>query len=209
MVRVESIILKLRYFTKRPNWGDALNPYLIGKLAGVDILRYGEEPPCAGMHLLGMGSIIHWATANSVVWGTGAVSRSVRLHEKPAQILAVRGPLTRLVCMKQGIGCPEVYGDPALLLPRIYTPSCKVDYDVGVILHYVDQQSTFADQCRAEGVKLIDVCADTERFIDDVCSCAAIFSSSLHGLLCFYRPTTGTVRESVRQNEYQGAGFPV
>ncbi len=179
------MIVKLRYFTKRPNWGDALNPYLIKKLIGVDVLRYGQQPPPAGTHLLAMGSILHWANADSIVWGTGAVSPAARLPTRPSRILAVRGPLTRQICLKHDIGCPEVYGDPALLLPRIYAPSARRErYDVGVILHYVDKQSEFAQRCRAECVKLIDVYADTEQFVDEVCSCAAVLSSSLHGLIC-------------------------
>lgn len=179
--------ITVKYFQKCANWGDALNPYLLAKIfPAATIVEKGQEDDVQGKHLLAIGSIIHWASEGTIVWGTGAILPNLRLAHRPKSVLAVRGPLTRRVLKQQGVPCPDVYGDPALLLPRFYRPASKSTHSgrVGIIPHYVDKDSGIVKRLENAGAKAIDVFAEIEHFVDDVCSCRCILSSSLHGLIC-------------------------
>jgi pyruvyltransferase len=140
--------LPLFYWDARPQWGfanfgDALSEALIERIIGKNI-TIATSSFNEGKKLLAIGSIMNYAKEGDVVWGTGVNGKS------PAQaysfthldVRAVRGPLTREFLLKRGIACPEVYGDPTLLLP-IYFPEFKKSdnpsYDFVVIPHYSDE----------------------------------------------------------------------
>lgn len=134
-----------------------------------------------------IGSIISWMTTpRSVIWGSGVVYENHKISSIPSSVLAVRGPLTRDYLMKQGIACPEIYGDPALLFPRYYKPVVEKKHKVGIIPHFRDKKNPLVEQLRCEeGVSVIDV-QDVARwtlFIDRINECEVILSSSLHGII--------------------------
>jgi hypothetical protein len=136
--------------------------------------------------VIAMGSILKFADAETTVWGTG-LSRLDSPVCPNAEYLAVRGPLTRDVVLASGGQCPPVYGDPALLLPGIYTPkalSQPKTHKVGLILHHNHQG--FEAQV-PEDWTVIDIIAknddEIEQFIEDLCSCEVIMSTSLHGII--------------------------
>jgi pyruvyltransferase len=165
-----------------PNWGDALNPVLVELLSG-----------CKVQHLDGffhdrflvIGSILGAANGRAQVWGSGFIHEGESVMEPPRAIFAVRGPLSRAALLKAGIDCPEVYGDPALLLPRFFNPEVPKQFDVGIIPHAVDKHLPWIQKQRnAPGILVIDVEGGTWEFIRAVKSCKAILSSSLHGLIC-------------------------
>jgi len=64
---------------------------------------------------------VKYSNAQTVVWGSG-VSGQERSFVHPQNILSVRGPKTKEFCDRYQVKCPEVYGDPALLLSRVYRP---------------------------------------------------------------------------------------
>jgi pyruvyltransferase len=76
-------------------------------------------------------------------------------------------------------------GDPALLMPRFYKPDVKIVVGrIGIVPHYIDYE--FATQLLSEidkSVFVIDVRSEPEAFIDNLLSCQAVISSSLHGLI--------------------------
>ena len=126
-----------------------------------------------------VGSIIHYADNNSIVWGAGLISPNHKPRGNP-KIRAVRGPLTRKKLLDLGHECPEVYGDPALLYPRYYTPKAEKKHKLGIIPHYKDKQNPWLKHQKA---KIIDIQGGVNQVVDDVCSCEAIISSSLHGVI--------------------------
>lgn len=137
--------------------------------------------------VLCIGSIISWmTTSKSVIWGSGVVYPNQKLPAIPQKVLAVRGPLTRKYLLSHGVCCPEVYGDPALLFPKYYRPSAGKKYKIGIIPHFRDKslikQLSFVEDSE---VLVIDVqnIKPWTRFIDDICSCECIASSSLHGII--------------------------
>jgi pyruvyltransferase len=134
---------------------------------------------------MAIGSILWMANARTEVWGSGYIGEGMVVQERPRAIHAVRGPLTREALIKAGIDCPEVYGDPALLLPRFFDPEVPKKYEVGIIPHYVDKGHRWVERHRTtSGILIIDVTGDLWEFVRAVKSCKAILSSSLHGLIC-------------------------
>ena len=140
-----------------------------------------------------MGSILPWAIdKNTIIWGSGTLSSQDPLWntiEKPLSVRAVRGPLTRQLLLSRGIDCPEVYGDPALLFPRFYSPNVEKRYKFGVILH-VSTQANSAVYSKLNAILggnmlIINLkqFSSWNSFIDDICSCNTILSSSLHGII--------------------------
>ena len=171
------------WYKANMNVGDALNGYLIEKLTRRKIIWVNPKVWLM-KHYLVIGSILHFASRKSVIWGSGAISEQREIGEV-TEVLAVRGPLTQRLLQSKGISCPENYGDPALLLPRIYDEKVEKCFRLGIIPHYKDKNNELITKVLdEEGVCLIDVETDNvESFIDSVRACQHIMSSSLHGLI--------------------------
>lgn len=137
--------------------------------------------------VLCIGSIITWMTTpKSIIWGSGIVYPNKTISAIPKKVLAVRGPLTRDYLLSRGIECPEIYGDPALLFPRYYKPQVEKKFKLGIVPHFRDKRNHILDVFRKDrDVLIIDVqnVHPWTRFIDDICSCEFIASSSLHGII--------------------------
>lgn len=164
------------------NWGDALSPLLVEALSGRSAVHVD------GLHhdrYLAIGSILGGANERAEVWGSGYIRAGEKTAHPPRAIHAVRGPLTRKTLLDQGIDCPEVYGDPALLLPMFYNPCVEKKYALGLIPHYVDKEHPVVQKCRNDPhILVIDIEDALDRFVVGVKSCDVIVSSSLHGLIC-------------------------
>lgn len=164
------------------NWGDALSPVLVGLLSGKPVIHLD------GLHhdrYLAIGSILGGANERAEVWGSGFIRENESVIGRPRAVHAVRGPLSRALLLKQGIACPEVYGDPALLLPRFFNPNEPKRYSIGIIPHYIDKGHPWLEQYRHDPqVLILDIENDIQNFVRSVKSCKVILSSSLHGLIC-------------------------
>lgn len=197
------------------NWGDDLNYYLLRKLTGRPVICYHNFKLAKWFHLknyMCIGTMMDAddvINAQTVVWGSG-VSGQERSFVHPRNILSVRGPKTKEFCDRYQVKCPEVYGDPALLLPLVYQVRMQVlrkrsatrllrkrseqssnqssKFKLGIIPHIVDQQHPVIQEIRekyADEILIIDL-AHYERWtdvIDQICSCEKILSSSLHGII--------------------------
>jgi hypothetical protein len=164
----------------RPNFGDALTPWLIRRIAGRHPIFVRPEDPRPKYFVV--GSVIGYATRACTVWGAGIMSASDPISPA-AQLRAVRGPLTRARAIARGAECPEVYGDPALLLPRLYQPARPKRSGGGLVPHFSDMPR-LGSNCRPpEGIELIDVQDAIETVIDRIATSSFIASSSLHGLI--------------------------
>lgn len=184
------------------NWGDDLNYYFLRELTGRPVVFYHNFKLAKWLHLknyLCIGTLldaVEYANAQTIVWGSG-VSGQERTFVPPNNILAVRGPKTKEFCDRYGIDCPEVYGDPALLLPLVYKASppalpnregASKKYRLGIIPHVVDQQHPVIREIKekyADKILVIDLAHYVKwtDVIDQICSCEKIVSSSLHGLI--------------------------
>lgn len=120
---------------------------------------------------------------NVIILGSG-----VRMNiDKPnisniRKVFCVRGPLSRTFLQDYKVDVPEIYGDPALLLPRYYTPK-KVQHcigKIGVVGHLSNYQKY---QNLRDPFVPISPLEPWNIVVDSICSCKCILSSSLHGLI--------------------------
>lgn len=173
------------------NWGDYVNLVLAGLISNKKVFPYQYVTSKETIAM--MGSILPWAIdENTIVWGSGCLDSNDSLWEsvdKPKRVLAVRGPLTRDVLLKNGIDCPEIYGDPALLFPRYYSPQIEKKYQYGVILHVstdiTESILSKVESMYGNSVLLINPkkLNHWNEFIDSILFCENILSSSLHGII--------------------------
>ncbi len=177
------------------NWGDDINYFFLREIIKKPILIYNRISLAYRLKLknyLVIGSTIDMlCTNNTEVWGAGLIDEKKLLRIKPRKVYAVRGPLTRKKLLEQGIECPEVYGDPALLIPRYYKPNVKKKYSFGFIPHRSNLDTinnfTFDGEplSQRKEVLVIDL-SKYEKWtdiVDQICSCENIISASLHGLI--------------------------
>ena len=189
---INSNIYTWDYKIKPYNWGDSVNVKLAELISTKTIIPYKYSYKKGTIAM--MGSILPWAIdKNTIIWGSGTLSSQDPLWntiEKPLSVRAVRGPLTRQLLLSRGIDCPEVYGDPALLFPRFYSPNVEKRYKFGVILH-VSTQANAAVYSKLNAIlgggNMLIInpkqFSSWHSFIDDICSCNTILSSSLHGII--------------------------
>ena len=164
------------------NLGDILNPYLIEKISGLPPIFAAKGSRC-----FAIGSILpHVKDDDIVVWGSGSPRASHMINSK-ATFLAVRGPLSRQVVLDNGGKCPEIYGDPALLLPKYYTPRSisNKSGSIGLILHHYHKSNALPFSM--VNINLISVLRignkEIEAFIDEIFACTFVLSTSLHGII--------------------------
>lgn len=183
------LILNASIKRSHANWGDDINPVLVKLLCPNKriILRSESYNIKNKQTYLCIGSILSWMTEpNSVVWGSGVVYPEQKIIKKPSKVLAVRGPLSREYLINQGIDCPEVYGDPALLFPTLYQPKTIKKYKLGIIPHFRDKKLSLVKKLiQNKGAVLVDVenMSPWTKFIDTINECEYVITSSLHGMI--------------------------
>lgn len=117
---------ELRFGPRIDNFGDLIGPLVIGKM------RIGRgntlNSAVAGLktgsisRLLSVGSVMHMAKTGDTVWGTGINGKVADAEHafRSLDIRALRGPLTQSrLRLVHGVDSPNVFGDPALLLPNL------------------------------------------------------------------------------------------
>jgi len=170
----------------KDNYGDLLGKYLVEKISKKTVVfawpkKFSIYDWFSPIYV-SIGSVLANVNYKCIVWGSGIIDRKTII--KKAKFLAVRGPQTRKVLLAQGFSVPEIYGDPALLLPRFFSPKVAKKFKIGVIPHYNDYktvQKWFDDQ---EDILLIDLMTnDVETKTIEILQCEKIISSSLHGII--------------------------
>ena len=158
------------------NFGDILTPSL---------LNYFGIPHTFVSHFsqaeaICVGSIARRAGSGVKVLGSGIISKRDRVVPN-ADWKFVRGPFTRRQVLKFGGSCPEVYGDPALLLPLLVASSDK-NYEVGIVPHNVDYNYVKEKYNKSNIIGLGT--RNYKNVVDKITQCKQIISSSLHGIIC-------------------------
>ena len=193
-LKIRASGLRMNYdITPTNNWGDVLSQFLLehfsGKKLNKDDVFYFDDAAYMldkNGKIVGIGSSMKYVRPDDYVWGTGCIDE-YHVGNKPKKVYSVRGPLTRDVLLKRGWDVPEVYGDPALLFPKVYNPTIEKKYKIGLIPHCVDFHSLDGlksiNHMEDMGIKIINVTSGIYEFIDQLKECEIIISSSLHGLI--------------------------
>lgn len=167
---------------KQPNVGDLLSKVIFDLL-----LRYkGVKSLCSHQtfRVSFLGSVIQFLTGNAIVYGSGFLYESVvskfALEKVKLDIRAVRGPNTKRMLENAGYIVPEIYGDPAILLPMFYQPKiATVKKDYIVIPHWRKTQDYYSKKYPV----LSTLTSDWQHFIDEIVSSNLVISASLHGVI--------------------------
>ena len=179
--------VNINYWGEAPNLGDSISPVIVRYMLekkGINENQLVSET----RHLYAVGSVLTAGIQDCTVWGSGILNADIsyRVKNRKLDIRAVRGPLTRLLLQDYGYSVPSVYGDPAIIFPEIYSPKkIKKMYSIGLVVHkdYKIEKS-ISNKDLLKHIKIINIKTDNyEVFIDEICSCKKIISSSLHGII--------------------------
>lgn len=167
------------YWCRANNFGDWLTPVLLK--------HYGLTPifTCAyDAHIISVGSIMeqipHLYKGN--ILGTGMITNTSNLSFPEANIIGVRGYLTK---KSLNLNNTIVYGDPGLLISRIIPPKVSIKkYKVGILPHISDKYTNPIKQfSNKKNIKVIDPQQSPINVAKEIRTCSHILSSSLHGLI--------------------------
>ena len=178
------------------NFGDAVNNIFWNKITNKNInyKSIKNNNYYKNIHFITTGSIMHLLNNKSIILGTGCISDDIKYipKYKPIVVISVRGPLTRNVLLNNGINCPEIYGDPLIMMPCIYDKYKSIkDNVIGIIPHYKDKNNKLINILKKNlennnlTVKIIDINigSNYKKLIDEINNCKYIISSSLHGII--------------------------
>ena len=159
-----------------PNFGDCLSPWIISKITGKEV-HYSED----ANKLVGLGSILHHHEIQDgdTIWGTGfRCGLSDTVKAKNLEIQAVRGPLTRNRLLELGYECPEIYGDPAILMHMLYHPKIEKRYKTALLPHFLDYWLV----SKHDG-HILSVARPPLEVINGILAAERLITSSLHGVI--------------------------
>lgn len=164
------------------NFGDALSVSVVEKILGKSITTT-TNPSINQKKLLAIGSIVNYAKDGDVLWGTGINGKYPQRSDydfNNLDVRAVRGPLTRKRLLEMGIPCPEVYGDPTLLLPILF-PEFQIpsspSQEYIVIPHFSDE-ALFKHLPNMVSVK-----EEWETVVKKILDSKFVISSALSGVI--------------------------
>jgi hypothetical protein len=156
------------------NFGDILTPKIF------DHFNIPWEFDKKNYDTISTGSIARYANKNTDVFGSGIISTTDQI-EPSAKWHFARGPLTREKILECGGICPEIYGDPGLLLP-LFCLESKKQYDTVLVPHFYDYKKV---KELFPNYYVVDLLNDDPLITaKNITKGRSIISSSLHGIIC-------------------------
>ena len=204
-IDVPALHNKVNIYDYRPNkYGYDLfqgEPFNLGDCLGKVVCKYLCEKKGINMdaevsktkHLFTVGSNIFGSKMkgnyqDATIWGSGVLRQPTKrisffqhLSRRKLDVRAVRGPLTKMVLEQFGHSCPEVYGDPAILMPLIYQPTKEKKYPYSIVLQFIHERQ-FREGHPDERMISMNT-NDYKSVIDNIVSSDIIYTSSLHGII--------------------------
>ncbi len=131
--------------------------------------------------VLAIGSILQFAKDHDVIWGSGINGNCLDIGQyqyRKLDVRAVRGPLTKRFLEQLGVKCPEIYGDPALLIPRFFPefrPNPKRSY---LVIPHISERNRMP-----QSDVVIYPTEPWEVIVRKIVESRFVISSSLHGII--------------------------
>lgn len=165
------------------NFGDELSPIIVHTIAGRDVVNSG----CSNnKSMIAIGSYIQMAHDGDIIWGSGVRNIDQICNYKTLSVRAVRGPITRKYLEMKSIDVPKIYGDPALLIPKLFNidPDVNMQNKIGFIPHYtsLNKYTNFLEKNK-HNVEIISPLDDPFSVISKIIGSKCVISSSLHGII--------------------------
>jgi pyruvyltransferase len=162
------------------NFGDCLSPIVLA--------HYGFQPVFSTQHnksdVVVAGTLLQCLREDYRGYVIGAGGDLLEYAFPNAKIIGVRGKRTLQNLKNAPTEC--VLGDPGLLMSLIYRGDVDKKWRLGIVPHFVDaehpQIKTLKNKL-GDACKIIHVCRNPKKVIDEIRSCDFIASSSLHGLV--------------------------
>ena len=179
--------LQLHWWKAEPNFGDAINPLIVGHVSGRKVEHQG--PRKADMFAIGsMLQVVKRSHKEKrdkddiVVWGTGLLN-PVFGHDflDNVELALVRGPITAALLKRE----MKRFGDPGLLINDVLPFERERQDRIGIVPHLslMDDPDLMAFAKSDPAYLLIDPRGDACEVCLQIASCAHVFASSLHGLI--------------------------
>jgi len=176
--------LKL-YFFEGPNFGDALNEYLLPKIYP----NFFDEDDST--LFVGIGSLLNDSfprEVRKIVFGSGyAFSKGYGVYSAPPKldgkwkIYCVRGPNTARVL---GLGPDIVAGDSAILINKFRRRQSEPKHKFSLMPHWVSLRDGNWERVAAElGLHLIDPRWPVERVLNDLEDSGVVITEAMHGAI--------------------------
>lgn len=164
------------------NFGDEMSADVIYKLFKKKTTLVDPDEA----DLFAIGSIIEVANRRrykkAYIWGSGFIRTGQDIEDANLIFKAVRGKKTRSRIPKKYQNVP--IGDPGLLASLVYKSADKKTGKIGILPHYVDEDSPVLEGIKDDGRYILISVKDTpERVAKKITECSMVFSSSLHGLI--------------------------
>ena len=162
------------------NFGDLLGPIVVTRLLGPK--NTDRRRAMRPVRLFSVGSVLHYAADGDVVWGSGVNGKVPidRYQFHSLDVRAVRGPLTRDFLRRRGVEVPEIYGDPALLLPDLIPELRRWASDPAFDVTYVPNLNDFRTRRQRNA---LDPRSPLATCLERIARSRLVVGSSLHALI--------------------------
>lgn len=164
------------------NFGDWLSPYIVSRATGRAVRHVDLTDAREKQHVVGLGSIIARANAQSVVVGSGinSLKESIDPH---AAFRMVRGHITREALPSSARAADMPCCDPGFFIRELYRPQIDPAASNRLLIPHINHDGLFSPMnCQDFEILSARVCrpADIERLIDRIASAQEVVTSAMH-----------------------------
>lgn len=169
--------IRLHYYNKNPNVGDALNPWLWSRLLPNALEDNGKYRFCA------IGTLINdnLPEEDNIIFGSGVGYHKKLPNLKRSTVFFFRGPLS---AKEAGFSTDYALTDPAILVSDYKADFVQsTQYKYGLILHHNSMTEPFNTICRITGVNFISPTLPVENFFTEILKCEILICEAMHGAI--------------------------